>query len=144
MKRVINFSKTVFSKKRSNNFLVQFSRYIFVGSVATVVDIGMLFLLTSVIGVHYLLSAALAFVMGIIVNYKLSTLWIFEKTNKRKTEITIFTLIGIVGLGLNELILWIAVEEFAIYYVLAKIISTAIILIWNFTARRFLFAKLKN
>ena len=88
-------------KKSTDKIGIQFFRYIFVGGAAFLVDFVSLYLLTDFLGVYYLTSAAIAFILGLIVNYFLSTYWVF---NKRKLdnltfEFGIFAIIGIVGLG---------------------------------------------
>src|ERR1041385_7214845 len=86
----------------------EFYRYVVVGGLSTVCDASTLFSLTRFAGVHYLVSAPIGFCIGTIVNYFLSGSWVFERRtmNNRSAELTIFTLIGLVGLLLNELILW--------------------------------------
>ena len=46
---------------RASSLGVQFFRYLFVGGAAFVVDYGSLFALTEFAGIHYLVSAAVAF-----------------------------------------------------------------------------------
>jgi putative flippase GtrA len=54
----------------------------------------------------------------------------------RLLEFLLFTLIGFVGLGLNELFLWILTDLLLIYYLLSKIITAIIVYLWNFFARK--------
>lgn len=128
--------------EKSDNGYIQLFRYIFVGGFSAFVDIGSLFVFTSIFHVHYLVSAFLAFILGTIVNYLLSVLWIFESTGKRKTEIALFTMIGFGGLLLNEIILWVAVEKVGLFYLLGKFVSVLIVLGWSFSLRRLLFRRL--
>jgi putative flippase GtrA len=51
-------------------------------------------------------------------------------------EFAVFAGIGVVGLGLNELIIWFASEKIHFHYMAAKALSAAILLIWNFGARK--------
>ena len=44
--------------------------------------------------------------------------------------------LSIVGLGLNELILWICIEKFAIYNMIGKVIATGIVMVFNFITRK--------
>ena len=122
---------------KTNNTFYQFTRYIFVGAVATVADFSLLYILTEFAGLHYLISAALAFIAGALVNFSLCTIWIFpgSKYNMTKGFVLFFT-IGIVGLILNEIILFILVDLFDMWYMLAKAFSTIIVLFWNFFARK--------
>ena|SRR5690348_12079944 len=116
----------------------EFYRYVVVGGLSTVFDAGTLFSLTRFAGVHYLVSAPIGFCIGTIVNYFLSGSWVFERRtmNNRSAELTIFTLIGLVGLLLNELILWFFQSRLGIYYLIAKGVSAAVVLGWNFGARK--------
>lgn len=116
----------------------QFTRYLVVGGLAFVVDFGLLYLLTEFAGLHYLISAAIAFLFGLITNYCLSLLWVFDRRtmDNAAIEFVIFTAIGIVGLGLNEVIIWFVREKIHFHYMIAKMISAGIVLIWNFGARK--------
>lgn len=118
---------------------IQFLRYIFVGGAAFIVDFGSLYLLTDLFGVYYLISAAIAFVLGLIANYLLSISWVFNKRtlDSRGMEFSVFALIGIVGLVLNEVFIWFFTAEVGLYYLISKIISAIIILFWNFFARKY-------
>ena len=73
-----------------------------------------------------------------MVNYALSRTWVFQRRTLKSmpAEMTIFTLIGVVGLGLNELILWFFQAKLRIYYLFAKGVSGGVVLIWNFGARK--------
>lgn len=119
-------------------------RYAFVGGFAFLVDFGTLFVLTEYVHIHYLVSAAIAFLFGLITNYVLSVKWVFNSRTmgNRWLEFLWFALIGLAGLGLNELLLWVITEILAIYYLISKIITTIIVYFWNFFARKYvLFTK---
>src|SRR3989339_826417 len=95
---------------KSDNFRIQLLRYIFVGGLAAIVDMFLLFVLTDWAKLHYLISAIIAFVAGLVVNYLLSRLWIFKSIFSLSKEFIIFAIIGIIGLGLNELFLYLFVD----------------------------------
>ena len=127
----------------TNNSLIQLFRYCFVGSFAFIVDAGGLFVLTEYAGIYYLLSATISFILGLVVNYLLSTAWIFKKSklSNRWTEFLIYSVIGVVGLGLNTLFLWLFTDCLHIYYMLSKIITAALVMLWNFFARKIILFK---
>lgn len=126
-------------KQQSERTVIQLFRYFFVGGAAFLVDFGSLFVLTDFFGVYYLISAAIAFILGLIVNYGLSISWVFNnRTLENSTlEFGVFSLIGIVGLGLNEIFIWFFTAEIGFYYLISKMISAVIVLFWNFFARKF-------
>jgi len=138
---IINYLKSLFKGKTNNSFL-QLFRYTFVGGFAFLVDFGILFTLTEFLNIHYLISACIAFLFGIITNYILSVKWVFN-SNKIKNkwfEFLFFSLIGLVGLALNQILLWLLTDIFLLYYLLSKIITSFVLYFWNFYVRKiFLF-----
>ena len=129
-----------FFKDKTDNTLIQLFRYTFVGGIAFLFDFSTLYLLTEFFQVYYLLSAAIAFLLGLTINYILSIFWVF-KTRVIKSkwlEFGIFALIGIIGLGLNELIIWTFTEHVEFHYMASKIVSTVIIYLWNFFTRKYI------
>ena len=124
---------------KTNNLLIQLIRYTIVGGLAFIVDFGLLFLLTEYFGLYYILSATCSFLAGLLVNYYISTAWVFESTIKSKQlEFTLFSLIGVVGIGLNDLLIWTFTEKFHIYYMLSKLITAILVYLWNFLGRKYL------
>lgn len=128
---------------KTDNFVIQLIRYTFVGGFAFVVDFGLLWVLTEWAGLHYVLSATCSFAAGLLVNYFISTMWVFESKMKSKTmEFAAFALIGVVGLGLNDLFIWTFTELMHVHYMLSKLVTAILVYLWNFLARKyFVFTK---
>lgn len=126
-------------KGKSNNTLIQLFRYLFVGGSAFIVDFGLLYILTKYCGVYYLLSATLSFIAGLIINYLLSISWVFNNSRLKNKwlEFIVFAIIGCVGLILNIGLLWFFTEICLLYYLFSKILATALVLFWNFFARKY-------
>ena len=125
-------------KSKQDSTLIQFFRYTFVGGIAFVVDFATLYSLTEFVKIFYLVSASIAFLLGLAVNYLLSTKWVFHNRiieNKWK-EFIIFALIGILGLAANNLFIWFFTEIIQVYYLISKIFSTFLVYLWNFFARK--------
>ena len=129
--------ESLFRNKVDNTF-IQLFRYAFVGGFAFIIDFGSLYILTEFFGIHYLISAPIAFILGLITNYILSIVWVFKKRKFRNKsfEFGMFGLIGIVGVGLNELFIWYFTEYVHLYYLTSKIISTGFVFLWNFFVRK--------
>jgi len=124
--------------KKSDKTSVQLFKYFFVGGIAYTVDFGSLFILTDIVKIHYLISAAIAFTLGLITNYTLSIFWVFSKrtVDNKRLEFIIFSIIGVVGLGLNEGIIWFFTETVHFHYLISKVFSTVVVFFWNFFARK--------
>jgi putative flippase GtrA len=98
----------------------------------------LLALLTEVAGLHYLLSAAVSFLLGTTMSWLLSVRWVFEVRARasKAMEYGLFVLVGVVGLGLNEGLLWLLTDYGGVYYLLSKIIAASLVFFWNFGMRR--------
>lgn len=123
----------------TTNLFVQLFRYTLVGGVAFVVDFGLLFVLTEYMDCHYLISATLSFLMGLLVNYLISTRWVFResKISNRKLEFILFGLIGLIGLGLNNLFIYLLTDLMGVYYMVSKLVTAVLVYLWNFLGRRY-------
>lgn len=135
--------KSIFLTPTKNGFL-QFFRYVFVGGLATIVDLGLLFLLTDLVHIYHLLSAIIAFLAGLITNFFLSKLLVFKANEARVSPIIEFigyALIGLIGLGITELIMFLFTNCLNIHYMISKIIATVIVLAWNYISRKLIVYK---
>lgn len=135
--RYCSIIHSAFKEKTDNTFL-QLFRYTFVGGLAFIVDFGTLFILTEYLHFHYLISAGIGFTLGLTINYSISIKWVFTKRSfrNRKLEFILFMFIGLAGLGLNELFLWIFTDILMFYYLISKIITSILVYLWNFFARK--------
>lgn len=81
----------------------------------------------------------MAFLLGLLVNYLLSARFVFSSRNvaDRRMEITIYGAIGLVGLGLNEILIWVLTDMVGLYYLWSKVISAGRVFFWNFLIRKF-------
>lgn len=120
------------------NTFIQLMKYGVVGGIAFVADYSLLYLLTEYCGLHHLLSAAISFVVGLIVNYVLSLRYVFKERSfkDKRMEFAAFAIIGIIGLLLNELILYVSADVCGLHYMIGKVVSTLIVFFWNFLARK--------
>lgn len=119
----------------------QFSAYFVVAAVGYVVDLLTLILLKEVFGAHYLVAAACGFILGLTIVYLLSAKYVFgaSKLQSKSAEFGLFALIGIVGLFILGILMWLMTEFIGIDYLMSKILATAGVYMWNFFARRSLY-----
>ena len=58
---------------------------------------------------------------------------------KKKQDVkdfVIFIILSVIGLGINSLIMYVMVEKFGVYYMFSKIVSTAVVMVYNFITRK--------
>jgi putative flippase GtrA len=131
--------RRLFSEKTDNVF-IQLLRYGVVGGFAFAVDLGTLVALTELAGCHYLVSATVGFALGVATNYLLSIFWVFhERTvRNRTTEFVVFLILGVLGLGINHLTLFVLTGLVGIHYTASKVVATGLTFVWNFVSRKLL------
>ena len=112
-----------------------------VGGIAFVIDYGILFLLAKVIGLNELLSAAISFIISLTFNYFLSTKWVFEAKKQTPKEVIIFILLSVVGLGINEVLIYLGTKKLGIDVMIVKLFATAIVMVYNFITRKLIIEK---
>lgn len=125
----------------TDDIFLQLFRYVFVGGTAFVVDFFFLYFFSDICGIYYLISAVLSFIISVLVNYLMSTKWVFNQDNiqNKVLEFNLFILISTIGLGFTEILLYFFTDIVGLYYLISKVIAAIIVLFWNFLARRVMF-----
>ena len=115
----------------------QIIKFGLVGFLCFFIDYGIMVFLTEVVNVNYLISSGISFSVSVIVNYVLSLAFVFDakKGNKIK-EFVIFIVLSIIGLGINQVLMWFCVDVLGIFYMISKIGATAVVMVYNFITRK--------
>lgn len=124
--------------------LIQLSKFGLVGVIATLIDFMVLIIATDILNIYYLFSAALGFTISTLFNYWASMNHVFDTkfaANERHKELATFIVLSVLGLAINQVLMWLFVEEFHIYYLFAKVLATTVVMIWNFISRKLLLEK---
>jgi putative flippase GtrA len=118
-------------------FATQVARFGVIGSCTVAFDFGLLYVLVNVAHLNYFLSAFVAFTTASTLNYLLSVQYVFLAGRfGRADEFAIFMVTTVVGLGLNQLTMWVLVGIAGINYLLAKCASLTIVTCWNFLSKK--------
>ena len=125
-------------------------RFLIAGGVCFLVELGMVILLKGQLGIDTLIATPIAFLVSVILNYILCVVWVFRgKKNQSAGAKAGFLITSLIGLGLNELLMFlfrvILGEEAVILtlagwtirmYILNKCLATLIVMIWNYFSKR--------
>jgi len=127
-------------RQSTDNIYVQVFRYVLAGSLAYGIDYCSLIVFVEIFKIYYLTAALMAFTLGSITAYILNVRWVFDRRTfkNRYYEISIFVVIGAVGLVLNQCIIWAFTENVNFHYLFSKLVATMIVVIWNFFARKYI------
>lgn len=118
--------------------IAQLMKFGVVGVIAFIIDYGLMVLLTEAFGVDYLVSATISFAVSVTFNYFASMRYVFrhkEGMSKRR-EFVIFVVLSVIGLGINDLIMWLGTGLWGISYLITKLVATFLVMVWNFVTRK--------
>lgn len=115
----------------------QLFKFGIVGVIATLIDYGIMLILTEIFHIDYLVSSTISFSISVIFNYIASTKFVFEVGHKQEVkDFIIFIILSVVGLSINSLIMYLGVDHIHIDYRVVKIWATAIVMVYNFITRK--------
>ena len=61
-----------------------------------------------------------------------------RRKNVVNTMLMCFAAIGVVGLALNDALIWLFTDCIGTHYMFSKIVAAAMVYLWNFFARKYL------
>jgi len=116
----------------------EFVRYFWAGCLVFGLDLLVLVGLTELADLHYLVANLFSFGVGLTAGYLLSIRWIFTHRRVARVhhEFTIFFVLTLVGLGLNEGLIWTGVEYVGLHYTFAKVVATGAGFVVNFGLKK--------
>ncbi|MBP2656037.1 MAG: polysaccharide synthesis protein GtrA [Firmicutes bacterium] len=117
----------------------EIGRYAGVGAIAFVVDFGVLYTLSELFAIHYLIAATAGFGCGLVTNYLLCLKWVFNSRSIKSSyiEFLIFAIIGVIGLIVNDLIIFILTAVVGLNYLKSKLVAAGLVFFWNYFARKY-------
>ncbi len=122
--------------------LKQIFKFGVVGFSAFLIDYGIMILLTEVFSVNYLVSSAISFCVSVVYNYLLSIFWVFDvQKSKGAQNFIVFLVLSVIGLLLNQVLMWLGTDILAVHYMLTKIAATVVVMVYNFITRKLFLEK---
>lgn len=114
--------------------ILRFVRFGIVGASGMIVDFGVTWLCKEKLHWNKYISNSLGFILAASNNYFWNRLWTFHSESVEiAREYGTFVLIALVGLGLNNLIIWLLHEKVHLNFYLSKLIAIGCVMIWNFS-----------
>lgn len=120
------------------HLLAQIMKFGVVGVIATVIDFGVMIFLTEVFGINPVVSATVSFTVSVIFNYLASMRYVFSHREgmSRQGEFVIFIVLSVIGLVINDALMWVGTEMTPVDYRIVKVLATAVVMVWNFVSRK--------
>lgn len=114
--------------------LYKFLKFGLVGASGFVLDFAITYWLKEKVRLNKYFANSTGFVLAATSNYFFNRFWTFVSSNPDiQSEYTRFIIISIIGLGLNNFIIYLLTSRFSANFYLSKVIAIIIVTGWNFT-----------
>lgn len=111
----------------------KFLKFCIVGGSGVLVDFGLTYLCKERWKLNKYLANSIGFTTAATTNYILNRIWTFASHNKEIVrEYLSFFIISIIGLLINNLIIWLLNDKIKVNFYLAKVGAIAFVTFWNF------------
>ena len=138
--------KILFGIDYTNNEFVKVILYLFVGGTAALVEWGLFYLffyyllvgLGLSIDTLTMVATALAFGLSTLYHYFLGNILVFDSGSKydKSKELSLVFLVSIMGLVFNLALMYVFVGLLSWQPMLAKVITSCIVVVWNYLSRK--------
>jgi dolichol-phosphate mannosyltransferase len=133
----VDYLKHIASLMKRTGELSRFLKYCLVGASGVLVNMGLLWLLTEMGGLFYLVSSAFAIEASIVTNFTLNDHFTFPDRRAKGrvqflTRLGKFNIVSLAGLGVNMVVLWTLTSVFGVYYLLSNLCGIAAATLWNY------------
>lgn len=112
------------------------SGFILIGIFTTCVDFGLLWYLTEIAGLWYLISASFSYCTGALLSFLLNKSLNYRNQSREYfRQCTSFLIIAASSFSLNLAIISVGVEILQVHYLVAKVVATLAAFLWNYYAQ---------
>ena len=139
LSRIKKMSSVNFTKIREN--IIKMIQFGSVGGLMIILNVEILFLLTNLLGIYYIVSAILSYLMLTGLSFFLNEKWTFNSVTNHAHKkpwhrMATYYLISLSGMSLNIIILFLLTEFGNVYYLYSSIIASFTVFFWNFALNK--------
>lgn len=135
------------TKHKTHKEIVTLWRYGLGSTISYLINLLIIWIMTEVFDVHYLLSSIVGYISIVITSYIFSVTWIFteRKIASKKKEFLAFTFITGFAIFMNISSMWFFTEKLGWYYIISNITTNFLATLWGYVPKKiFLFSNKKQ
>lgn len=117
----------------------QIVKYLIAGGTSAFVDLSLLYFFTDVLGVWYLISAGLAFVLAFFISFFLQKFWTFRDGDKEAMykQMGAYLAVALINFVINIILMYVMVDGLKVWYMLAQFIVSGLIAVESYLVYKF-------
>lgn len=120
-------------------FILKFLKFCMVGASGMVFDFGTTWVLKEKAKVNKYVANSAGFIIAATSNYLLNRIWTFKSTDTHvASQYLSFVLISLIGLGINNFVIYILHGRLKYNFYLSKLIAVVVVTFWNFLMNFFI------
>jgi putative flippase GtrA len=112
---------------------LKFLKFCVVGFSGMVIDFGTTWVLKEKVKINKYIANSCGFILAASSNYFWNRVWTFHsQSGQIAYEFLSFFSISVLGLALNNLILWLLSDKLKLNFYLSKVFAIGVVTLWNF------------
>lgn len=111
--------------------------YGIIGCTTSIIDFSVFTCLSQYFGIYYLVSNFISVFSGITISFLLNRSYNFKVKDKAILRYVVFLFVGLGGLLLSSLILWIGIEILYLNSLLVKLVSIVFVAAFQFSLNKY-------
>lgn len=112
--------------------LFKFFKFGLVGVSGTAVDFGVTYSFKEWVKLNKYLANSIGFMVAVTTNYIFNRIFTFESQGDVMSQYMKFVAVGIIGMAMNNLIIYLCEKHFKLNFYISKIAATLVVMVWNF------------
>jgi putative flippase GtrA len=121
------------------SLLLKFLKFCVVGSTGMAIDFGTTWMLKERVKINRYIANSTGFILAASSNYILNRIWTFGSNDPQiATQYLYFFLISLIGLGMNNFIIYLLNERFGCNFYISKLSAVVVVTLWNFLMNLFI------
>ena len=108
-----------------------------IGCFTSTLDFVVFTVLSRYVGLYYLLANCISVLVGITTSFFLNRTYNFKVKDKAMRRFSVFLIVGLCGLMLSNVILWIGIDKMAGDSSLVKLLSIVLVVFFQFLLNKY-------
>ena len=127
-----NIYKKLYSKFR---YLILYG---IIGCISSGLDFILYTILVELCNLHYIAANCISVLVGITTSFTLNRKYNFKVTDKTAQRFAIFLVVGLAGMLLSNLILWISIDVLSLNAIVSKLLSIMLVVFFQFLLNKYI------